>query len=389
MYLHCVAMFSSRTNLYLIGLQALFALLLVIQSCAISFLSRTTNIPMTEKLENALRAFARVPLLNGPTTIQRLTRIEEVLGAERHGVNLFVKRDDEASLGGGGNKLRKLEFHLGAAKVAAVDTVLTVGGLQSNHARLTAAACARLGLTCELFLSRSVPRNDDNYERSGNVLLDNIFGANTHIVPSGESALEAAEKRAEQLRALGRQVLVIPTGGSTPLGCLGYASCALEISHQEAQLDKPFRQIIVSNGSSGTHAGLAAGFKMLGRGARSVRSFSVLADRDAAADTTLRLTRETLQLLGHPNLPVLDEIDVDGAYRGDGYGIPTDEMISAVRLMAAHEGLLIDPVYSGKAFAGLLADVRHGRYAPGDNLLFVMTGGTPGLYAYRDVFEQS
>jgi len=115
----------------------------------------------------------------------------------------------------------------------------------------------------------------------------------------------------------------------------------------------------------------------------------VLADRDAAADTTLRLTRETLQLLGHPNLPVLDEIDVDGAHRGDGYGIPTDEMISAVRLMAAQEGLLIDPVYSGKAFAGLLADVRHGRYAPGDNLLFVMTGGTPGLYAYRDVFEQS
>src|SRR5471032_1540489 len=259
MYLHCVAMFSSRTNLYLIGLQALFALLLVIQSCAISFLTRTTNIPMTEKLENALQVFARVPLLNGPTTIQRLTRIEEVLGAERHGVNLFVKRDDEASLGGGGNKLRKLEFHLGAAKVAAVDTVLTVGGLQSNHARLTAAACARLGLTCELFLSRAVPRNDDNYERSGNVLLNNIFGANTHIVPSGESALEAAEKRAEQLRALGGQVLVIPTGGSTPLGCLGYASCALEISHQEAQLDKPFRQIIVPMAVQGHTQGLPLG----------------------------------------------------------------------------------------------------------------------------------
>jgi L-cysteate sulfo-lyase len=265
---------------------------------------------------------------------------------------------------------------------------LTTGGLQSNHARLTAAACARLGLACELFLSRAVPRSDDNYERNGNVLLDDLFGAQIHIVPRGETPLAVAETRAEELRASGRRVLVIPTGGSTPLGCLGYASCALEIFHQEAQFDKPFRQIIVPNGSSGTHAGLAAGFAMLGRGARSVRSYSVLADLQSTLHVTSKLTQGTLQLLGHDTLPTLDEMDIDGSHRGEGYGIPTGEMVDAVRLMAAREGLLIDPVYSGKAFAGLLADIRQGRYSAGDNLLFVMTGGAPGLYAYRDAFGQ-
>jgi 1-aminocyclopropane-1-carboxylate deaminase/D-cysteine desulfhydrase-like pyridoxal-dependent ACC family enzyme len=185
------------------------------------------------------------------------------------------------ALGGGGNKLRKLEFHLGAALADKIDTIITVGGLQSNHARLAAAVTARHGLACELFLTKVVPRTDEEYEHSGNIVL-------------------------------GRQPTI---------------------------------------------------------------------------QTTLRLTRETLALLGHSQLPEASDIDIDPTHRGEGYGIPTDEMIAAVRLLAQQEGLLIDPVYSGKAFAGLLADIRRGKYAAGDSVLFVMTGGTPGLYAYRSVFD--
>jgi len=342
---------------------------------------------MTSSLTAALQAFHRLPLLDGHTPIQRLERVERALGAAGHAVRIFAKRDDHMALGGGGNKLRKLEFHLGAALAGKVDTIITVGGLQSNHARLTAAASAKHGLACELFLTKVVPRTDEEYEHNGNIVLDRLFGAHIHILPGNANAVDAAMARADELRALGRKVLVIPTGGSTSPGGLGYARCAAEIAEQESALGLVFRQVVVPNGSSGTHAGLAAGFTMLGRGAALVRSYSVLADLEPTLQTTLRLTRETLTLLGHEPLPEVGDIDIDPTQRGAGYGIPTDGMIAAVRLLAQQEGLLIDPVYSGKAFAGLLADIRRGKYAAGDNVLFVMTGGTPGLYAYRSVFD--
>jgi L-cysteate sulfo-lyase len=342
---------------------------------------------MNPSLSLALQRFPRVPLVGGPTPIRRLERVEHALGVNGHGVRIFVKRDDLMELGGGGNKLRKLEFHLGAARNTGVDTILTVGGLQSNHARLTAAVAARLGLACELFLAKVVSRADEDYERNGNVMLDRLFGARIHALPAHADALEAAQGKAAELRESGRNVLVIPTGGSTPLGSLGCAQCALEIAEQEIELGEHFSQIVVPNGSSGTHAGLAAGFTMLGRGAGLVRSFSVLADLPATARKTLELTRDTLTLLGHEPLPEADEINIDGTQRGDSYGIPTDAMIAAVRLLAEREGLLVDPVYSGKAFAGLLKDISSGRYAQGESVLFVMTGGTPGLYAYRTIFE--
>jgi D-cysteine desulfhydrase len=290
-------------------------------------------------------------------------------------------------IGGGGNKLRKLEFHIGAALAARVDTVITVGGIQSNHARLTAAACARLGLACELILTRAVPKNDVEYELNGNVLLDQLFGAQLQVLAGGSNSLAVAETRATQLRDSGRNVLVIPTGGSTPLGSLGYARCAAEIAQQETELGLTFNQVVVPNGSAGTHAGLAAGFQLLGRGTSIVKSYSVLSDRDTSAARTRQLTQDALALLGSSAIVQAEEIAIDGSQLGDGYGLPTPAMQEAVRLMARAEGLLIDPVYSGKAFAGLLADLRQGRYRSGDNVLFVMTGGTPGLYAYRETFQ--
>ena len=342
---------------------------------------------MQTLLDKSLSSFARANLLQGPTPIQRAERLEQLLGLKSQGIGLFLKRDDHMLIGGGGNKLRKLEFHLGAALEAGVDTVITVGGLQSNHARLTAAVCARLGITCELILTRSVPKTDVDYELNGNVLLDQLFGAHLQVLAGGSDSVAKAETRAAQLRDSGRNVLVIPTGGSTPLGSLGYARCAAEIAQQETGLGLSFNQVVVPNGSAGTHAGLAAGFRLLGRGTSLVKSYSVLSDRDTSAARTLQLTRDALTLLGSSAIVQPEEIVIDGSQLGDGYGLPTQAMQDAVRLMARAEGVLIDPVYSGKAFAGLLAELKQGRFRSGDNLLFVMTGGTPGLYAYRDTFQ--
>ena len=274
-------------------------------------------------------------------------------------------------------------FNAGLLK-SVTDTVITVGGRQSNHARLTAAAAARLGLRCELVLTQLVPRLDEDYQYNGNILLDDLFGAHVHDLPGTANALDQANERAALLRAEGRRVYVTPAGGSSPVGCLGYAVCAHEILAQSQAMGVAFDRILVPNGSSGTHAGLAAGLVAMGVSPSLVRSFAVLATEEDTRATTIEKTRETLQGLGQELSFDDAEIDVVGSERGTGYGMPTPSMLAALDLMASREGLLLDPVYSGKAFAGLLAAIRNGDYRSGQNILFVMTGGTPGLFAYRD-----
>ncbi len=334
-------------------------------------------------LRKKLAQIARVPLIAGATPIERLSRIEQVLGEGLRGICLYAKRDDLMGLGGGGNKLRKLEFLLGEALAKKADTIIAIGGRQSNHARLTAAATARLGLTCELVLKQLVPRWDLEYQQGGNVLLDTLFGASIIDIPSSTDALEFALTRADSLRIQQRAAYVIPSGGSSPVGCLGYAACAQEIVDQSQSMGIEFDHIVVPNGSSGTHAGLLAGLAATRHSPRMVRSFAVLSDEEQSRRTTLDLACATLSLLDQ-TMP-LDEshIDVIGTERGPSYGATTASMLEAVRLMATQEGLLLDPVYSGKAFAGLLAGIRRGDYAPGENVLFIMTGGTPGLFSYR------
>jgi L-cysteate sulfo-lyase len=323
----------------------------------------------------------RLPLLEGPTPIQRLSRLEHALGVA-DGPGLYVKRDDLMGLGGGGNKLRKLEYLLGEALAQGCDTFLTTGARQSNHARLSAAASARAGMACELVLTDTVPRNDETYRRNGNVLLDDLFDATVHRHPAGTDALAAAQDRAAVLTAAGRRPYVVGSGGSSPLGCLGYAACAAEIVRQEGDLGLRFARFIVPNGSSGTHAGLTAGLKALGDDPARVASFTVLAPLADAAETTRQLADRTLHLVD-PGAAINDaDVVVRGDQLGEGYGIPTKAMFDAVRLVARTEGLLLDPVYGGKAFAGLLAAVRSGEWREGP-LLFVMTGGLPGLFAYE------
>jgi L-cysteate sulfo-lyase len=343
---------------------------------------------METKYSTLFERFNRVKLLEQATPIQRLHRLEHELGNALGGVRLFVKRDDQG-IGGGGNKLRKLEFLLGEALAQGCDTFITTGGIQSNHARLSAAAAAHVGLACELVLVQVVPRTDVEYQRNGNVLLSGIFGAKIHELPGTANALDFAKQRAEVLKSEGRRPYVVGMGGSSPVGCLGYAKCAEEIAEQEHGIEGGFTHIVVPNGSSGTHAGLAAGFAAREMSPARVRSYTVLDPGEKAQKTTLDLACATLALIDPTGSIDSNSIDVAGDQRGEGYGIPTSAMFSAVRTMARTEGLLLDPVYSGKAFAGLLEAVRSGAYKSGDTILFVMTGGSPGLFAYRPAFDNA
>jgi D-cysteine desulfhydrase len=333
---------------------------------------------------DSLDRIARARLLDGPTPIQRLNRLESVLGKD---VAIHVKRDDLMSLGAGGSKLRKLEFLMGDALAQGCDAFVTTGGLQSNHARLSAAACARLGLKCEVVLAPMVRYHGDGYRDNGNVLLDKLLGATVHEVPEGTDALAFAHERAAVLRSLGFKPYVAGLGGSTPVGALGYVSGARELLAQEAERGEAFSHIVLPTGSCGTHAGLSVGLAMASARPQRLQAFTVLSPRDVAMTKTRELIGHLQAQLEFASSEAADAVRIDEGQLGDDYGIPTDAMREAVRLMAQTEGLLLDPVYSGKAFAGLLHDIRHGAIPPGSSVLFIMTGGMPGLFAYREVFD--
>jgi L-cysteate sulfo-lyase len=307
----------------------------------------------------------RIPLATLPTPLEPLDRLSAELGGPR----IWVKRDDLTGLGGGGNKVRKLELLLAAARADGADVVLTAGAVQSNHARLTAAACARLGLACELWLIRRVPGRHAHYERSGNVLLDRLLGAAVHLIPGDEDPEVAAERHADELRAAGRRPYVIPAGGSNALGARGYVACARELL---AQAEVELGLVVVAAGSGGTLAGLAAGLGAAGWAGRLV-GVSVSAP---AAEARARAARIVGELHGAPAAT----FTVDDRFVGAGYGIPTDAGRAAMCRFARAEGLLLDPVYTAKAAAGRLALAPA---ATGD-VLFVHTGGVPALFAYQE-----
>lgn len=329
-----------------------------------------------------LSAFPRYELMEGPTPIQHLSRLSKLLGD----VDIYVKRDDVMGLGGGGSKLRKLEFLLGEALAQGADTIVTVGARQSNHARLTAAAAARAGLACEIVLTRTVPREDDAYVHNGNVLLDELLGARIHDLPGNADAMAFAQNRADELRKSGHKVYLAPLGGSSAVGNLGYVACAAEILEQARNARVSFDRIALPNGSGGTQAGLVAGLLAMREDPARVVAYNVLATHENTLSNTRLKAQETLALLQPGSMLPDESVIVADGQRGEGYGIPTDAMREAVRLLASSEGVLLDPVYSGKAFAGFLHDIRSKTFAPGAKVLFLMTGGLPGLYAYRSAF---
>ncbi|ESZ24048.1 D-cysteine desulfhydrase family protein [Mesorhizobium sp. L2C084A000] len=333
--------------------------------------------------------FPRVRLMNGPTPIQQLSHLEKVLGERRKGVSIWVKRDDLMELGGGGNKLRKLEFLLGEAMAEGCDTVVVTGGIQSNFARLAAAACARTGLACEVVLAQMVPRETEIYQANGNVVLDRLFGAHVHILELGDDAGGFALRRAAEIAASGGKAFVGTLGGSTPVGALGYVGCAFEIESQSTEIGTPFDQVVIPNGSGGMHAGLVAGAAISGRDPFQIRAHTVLSPADACVAATAGKVNAVFELFGSKARIQAEDLNINGTQLGGGYGIPTSEMVGAVKLVGRSEGLLLDPVYGGKAFAGLLSDIETEVIAPGSNVLFIMTGGSPGLFAYADALNSN
>lgn len=329
-----------------------------------------------------LARFARHRLGHLPTPLEPMPRLTAHLRERGPAPNLWLKRDDCTGLATGGNKTRKLEFLLGDALAQGADTLITCGAVQSNHARQTAAAAAVTGLACDLFLETRVQR-DEEYEQSGNVLLDNLVGGRiVERLPSGTDMTAAMEEHAAALTKDGRTPYVIPGGGSNPVGTLGYVACAEELLTADVRIDA----VVHGTGSGGTQAGLVAGLW----GARSgipVLGISVRQPVDFQVDLVHDLAARTLRLLGvHDELPRA-AVAVDDRFVGPGYGVPTREMVDALELVARTEGVLLDPVYSGKGMAGLLRLVAEGRFGQDENVVFVHTGGVAGLFGYRSAFE--
>ncbi len=328
-----------------------------------------------------LGRFPRVRLGHLPTPLEPMARLSARLG----GPSLWIKRDDCTGLATGGNKTRKLEYLVADALQRGADTLITLGALQSNHARQTAAAAAKLGLKCVLILEERVSQPTDAYRHNGNILLDRLLGASLKVVPRGSSMTAAAERVADDVRRAGGKPYVIPGGGSNAVGALGYVGCALEILQQAAGLGVRVDRVVHATGSSGTQAGLIAGFDGMQSGVR-VLGITVGRPRDNQERNVARLLDETWAHLGLKGAAPHDNIEANDSYFGEAYGIPTPAMKEAVGLVAENEGVLLDPVYSGKAMSGLIDLLRKDTFGKDENIVFVHTGGQAGLFAYEPAF---
>jgi D-cysteine desulfhydrase len=327
--------------------------------------------------------FPRRRYTPGFTAIERLDRLTQALG----GPMIWIKRDDQLGLAGGGNKTRKLEFLIADALAQGADTLVTTGAPQSNHCRLTAAAAAKEGLKCRLLIEERIA-GSFSPEGNGNNLLFDLLGVEAiEVVPAGTDLAAGMAQIAERLVGEGRKPYVIPGGGSNPLGALGYVACAGEIVAQSAEMGISFDTVVCASGSAGTHGGLAVGLESA-RSNMPLLGVSVRRPEPEQIALVEGLAVRTAELLGHDADVVKGRIAVDDRWVGEGYAIPTDTMIEAVRMLASLEAVLLDPVYTGKAMAGLIGGVREGRWKKGENLLFVHTGGSPALYAYRDVLAK-
>jgi D-cysteine desulfhydrase family pyridoxal phosphate-dependent enzyme len=334
-------------------------------------------------MHEALKAFPRIPLAHLPTPLERLPK----LSAHAGGPEIWVKRDDCTGLAFGGNKTRKLEFLLGEARAAGADTVVTVGGVQSNHARQTAAAAARVGMQCELVLPRVVPRAGVEYDEGGNVLLDRLLGARVFVVPDEAAAAREIQARLAAAEARGGRAVAYPPGGSTPTGALGYVNAALELDAQLAETSEgapAFARIYLAASTGGTLAGLLCGLEMAGRSI-PVTGVCVAGPSAALRESLGRLTGEVRTLLGLSR-PASENFTLLDGYLGEGYGVPSSASRDAIRRCAQLEGLLLDPVYTAKAMAALLEDAARGESGDAP-VLFWHTGGTPALFAYREELE--
>ena len=304
-----------------------------------------------------------------------MDRLSALLGGPR----LWIKRDDCTGLSSGGNKTRKLEFLMAEALAQRADVVITQGATQSNHARQTAAAAAKLGMACHILLEDRTGSTDFDYTENGNVLLDRLHGATVERRAGGSNMQAEMDTLAARLKQDGQRPYVIPGGGSNPVGALGYVNAALELVNQSAVTGLRIDHLVHATGSAGTQAGLVVGLQGLNSG---IKLLGVRAPREKQEQMVYDLGCRTWSLLGLRSELARDAVVANSDYVGGGYGVPTPGMVEAVSLLARTEGILLDPVYSGKGMAGLLDLVRQGHFTKDENVVFLHTGGSVALFGY-------
>jgi L-cysteate sulfo-lyase len=324
-----------------------------------------------------LARFPRIHLAHLPTPLEPLPRLSEALG----GPEIWIKRDDCTGLSTGGNKTRKLEFLMAEAVAQGADTVMTQGATQSNHARQTAAFAAKLGLACHILLEDRTGFNDSDYRANGNVLLDDLHGATREERGPGLDMNAEMEAVAETWRAKGKKVYAIPGGGSNATGALGYVNCAYELVGQANDRSLKIDRIVTATGSAGTQAGLIVGLKAIHAGI-PLQGFGVRAPKEKQEENVFKLAQATAEKIGAAGCVAREDVVADCNYVGQGYGLPRADTLEAIRMFASLEGILLDPVYSGKAAAGLIDWARKGRFAKGERVVFIHTGGAAGLFGY-------
>ncbi len=329
-----------------------------------------------------LAQFPRRGYVKEATPIEFLPNFSKALGGK---VNVYIKRDDLLPGTSGGNKTRKLDFCIADALAKGADTIITCGAVQSNHCRLTLSWAVKEGLDCYLVLEERV-KNSYKPESSGNNFLFRLLGVKgITVVPGGSDMMGEMEKVAKKLKAEGKKPYIVPGGASNALGALGYVGCMEEIMHQMFTQGLTFDHMVVPSGSAGTHAGIIAG--MIGNNINiPVTGIGVNRPKAVQQEAVHKLANQALDLVGVEQKVPADKVIAFDDYVGPGYSLPTDAMVEAVKLLARTEGILLDPVYSGKAMSGLIDLVRKGYFKEGSNILFLHTGGSPALYAYLDCF---
>ncbi len=327
-----------------------------------------------------LARFPRLHLAHLPTPLEPMPRLSKELGCE-----IWIKRDDCTGMSTGGNKTRKLEFLMAEAVEMGADVVMTQGATQTNHGRQTAAFAAKLGMECHILLEDRTGYNNDNYNGNGNVLLDHLHGATTEKFPGGTDMPAEMEKAAEAERAKGKKVYVIPGGGSNPTGALGYVNCAFELVGQANDRSLVIDRVVHATGSSGTQAGLVTGMKAINSGI-PVLGIGTRAPQPKQEQMVYDLACRTAEKLGCPGVVGREDVMANTDYVGEGYGLPTESGLEAIRMFAELEGILLDPVYSGKGAAGLIDLARKGEFKD-QRIVFLHTGGAVGLFGYDFAFR--
>ncbi|MBX2839369.1 MAG: D-cysteine desulfhydrase [Gammaproteobacteria bacterium] len=329
-----------------------------------------------------LSRFPRVHLAHLPTPLERLDRLSKELG----GPEIWIKRDDCTGLSTGGNKTRKLEFLMAEAQAEGADCVMTQGATQSNHARQTAAFAAKLGMDCHLVLEDRTGYTDSSYTQNGNVLLDVLHGASFEMRGPDLDMHAELEAVATDRRTTGQSVYVIPGGGSNPTGALGYVNCVLELLGQANAQSLCIDHIVHATGSAGTQAGLVVGLKAMNANI-PLLGIGVRAPKEKQEQNVFALAQTTAQKLGCEGIVNREDVVANSDYVGDGYGIPAESTIEAIKMFAQLESILLDPVYSGKGAAGLIDLIRKGVFKKGERVVFLHTGGSAALFGYPDIFQ--